>query len=159
MNITRHSAPPRGSLFQDNKARRPEAPHLSLGETVGFLYTFLRRRRRLSAPRPTRAEPKIANDAGSGTTCDLEARVKLSGPSFAKLMVVSAASVTQLAKLTPHAALTAAASVASRTRVNPTPPLPRLTPVLPKNRESDAVPVQLDPQPPSTEITSLLLAL
>jgi hypothetical protein len=33
---------------------------------VGFLYTLLRRRRR-SRPRPARAVPKSASDAGSGT--------------------------------------------------------------------------------------------
>src|SRR5437764_1005313 len=101
-----------------------------LGESVGLVYTFLRRR--LIRPRPARAAPKIARLAGSGTTAALLNRRKLSGPSSAFRIVVSRAIVVQLLPvptLPPHAVLIAAASAAVMSRAKPTPPLPRFTPV------------------------------
>src|SRR5439155_659303 len=109
-------------------------------------YTWSRRRRR--RPSPRRAVPSSAKLAGSGTggtTNAEENRVKLSGPSFEKLIVDSPATLTQLTKFAPQAALTAAAWVASSCSTNPTPPLPRIVPVSPKYRGPEAVPVHAAP--------------
>jgi hypothetical protein len=75
--------------------------------------------------------------------------VKLSGPSFALVIVPSAAIVAQFAKFAPQAVLTAAASVWSRTSAKPTPTLPRFTPVFAKTSA----------RPLSTEISSVPLEL
>src|SRR6266478_3447254 len=59
----RRFASPRAATFLYKKSGAPRRRHIS--RSVGFLYTALRRRR-LSQPNPTSAEPRRVSEAGSG---------------------------------------------------------------------------------------------
>src|SRR6266550_68504 len=80
-----------------------------LSRSVGFVYTFFRRRR--SRPSAVRAAPKIARLAGSGTaTCAL-LRKNLSGPPVALDILADSAAIQLVLK--PAVFCKALASVAS----------------------------------------------